>query len=184
MSTVQAPPPLAEQKILFQDYFKSVGTRTYAAQVKEASNGNHFIVLTEGKREKDSDLVRKTKLLVFSEDFEAFFAMVRKTADFVKSHPVPEKYGDSRKSSGSNGTVERVMRQPNPHEAQNHGDNGARSLSDSGEADSGSSAVYVGFSGSARSTAGSVAAVLTRVRSCGHFRCPVGRLFPLPPALA
>src|SRR6185503_14625385 len=91
MSTVQAPPPMAEQKILFQDYFKSVGTRTYAAQVKEASNGNHFIVLTEGKRDKDSDQVRKTKLLVFSEDFETFFAMVRKTAEFVKSHPVPEK---------------------------------------------------------------------------------------------
>ncbi len=48
-------------------------------------------MLTEGKREKDSDLVRKTKLLVFSEDFDAFFAMVRKTAEFVRSHPVPEK---------------------------------------------------------------------------------------------
>ncbi len=45
MSTVQAPPSLAEQKILFQDYFKSVGTRTYAAQVKEASNGKPFRIV-------------------------------------------------------------------------------------------------------------------------------------------
>ena len=37
-----------EPRILYQTYFKSVGTRTYAAQVKEASNGNHFITLTSG----------------------------------------------------------------------------------------------------------------------------------------
>jgi Protein of unknown function (DUF3276) len=90
MSTTQEAQPKAEPKILFQDYFKSVGPRTYAAQVKEAVNGNHFIVLTEGKRDKDSEQVRKTKLLVFSEDFETFFAMVRRTAEYIKDHPVPE----------------------------------------------------------------------------------------------
>jgi hypothetical protein len=91
MSTTETAKPKAEHKILFQDYFKSVGPRTYAAQLKEASNGNHFLVLTEGRREKDSDQVRKTMLYIFSEDFEDFFAMVRKTAEFVKDHPVPEK---------------------------------------------------------------------------------------------
>ena len=43
--------PKPEPKILFQQFFKSVGPRTYAAQVKQAANGNHFLVLTEGKRD-------------------------------------------------------------------------------------------------------------------------------------
>jgi len=91
MAATESVQPKAEPKILFQDYFKSVGPRTYVAQVKEASNGNHFIVLTEGKRDKDSEAVRKTKLLVFSEDFDAFLAMVRRTGEFIKDHPVPDK---------------------------------------------------------------------------------------------
>src|SRR5437016_196526 len=62
-----AAAPKSEPEILFQKYFKSVGPRTYAAQIKKASNGNHFIVLTEGKRDDKSDQVRKTKLFVFSE---------------------------------------------------------------------------------------------------------------------
>ena len=52
----------ADHPILFQQFFKSVGPRTYAAQIKQASNGNHYLLLTEGKREKDSDEVRKTRL--------------------------------------------------------------------------------------------------------------------------
>jgi hypothetical protein len=90
-----APAPVAEapakpdQKILFQNYFRSVGPRTYAAQVKEASNGNHFLVLTEGKRDPKTDELRKTKLLVFSEDFEAFFKMCDEAARFIKANPVP-----------------------------------------------------------------------------------------------
>ena len=47
-------------QIIFQKYFKSVGPRTYAAQVKVATNGNHFLVLTEGKRDEKNEL-RKTK---------------------------------------------------------------------------------------------------------------------------
>src|SRR4051812_15036358 len=46
------PDARPEQKILCQSFFKSVGPRTYAAQVKEAGNGNHFILLTEGNRDK------------------------------------------------------------------------------------------------------------------------------------
>ena len=37
------PGPKPEPTILFQKFFKSVGPRTYAAQVKEAANGNHFV---------------------------------------------------------------------------------------------------------------------------------------------
>lgn len=82
------PKPKLDQKILFQRFFKSVGPRTYAAQVKEASNGNQFIVLTEGKRDKKTGEVRKTSVYVFSEDFEAFIGLLRDTFGFVKSHPV------------------------------------------------------------------------------------------------
>lgn len=79
-----------EPKILFQSYFKSVGPRTYAAQVKEASNGNHFIVLTEGKPDKATGELRKTRLLVFSEDFESFFKLVDEARQFAQHNPVPD----------------------------------------------------------------------------------------------
>jgi hypothetical protein len=82
--------PKPEPKILFQKYFKSVGPRTYAAQLKEAGNGNHFLVLTEGKREEKTDEVRKTRLFIFSEDFVEFFKMLHETAVFVREHPVPD----------------------------------------------------------------------------------------------
>ena len=75
--------------ILFQTYFKSVGPRTYAAQMKRASNGNHYLVFTEGKRDKATNEVRKTSLFVFSEDFVAFFKMLKETAECVRARPVP-----------------------------------------------------------------------------------------------
>ena len=92
MSTA-APPAAkqaAEQEILFQNWFKSVGPRTYAAQLKKAGNGNHFLVLTEGKRDESTGEVRKTRLFLFSEDFTAFFKMMHETALFIREHPVPE----------------------------------------------------------------------------------------------
>jgi hypothetical protein len=91
MPIPQSASDKAEPKILFQDYFKSVGPRTYAAQVKEAGNGNHFLVLTEGRRDDKTGEVRKTKLLVFSEDFDAFFRMLDKTSRHIKAHPVPSE---------------------------------------------------------------------------------------------
>ena len=83
--------PKSEPVILFQNYFKSVGPRTYAAQVKEAGNGNHFLVLTEGNRQQGSEEVKKTKLFVFSEDFPAFFRMLHETAQFIKANPVSDE---------------------------------------------------------------------------------------------
>lgn len=80
-----------EPEILFQKYFKSVGPRTYAAQVKRAGNGNHFLVLTEGKRDEKTDEIRKTRLFIFSEDFVEFFKMLHETARFIRENPVPEE---------------------------------------------------------------------------------------------
>ena len=91
-------PAPAEAQILFQSYFKSVGPRTYAAQVKQAGNGNHFLVLTEGKRDDASGEVKKTRLFVFSEDFPAFFRLIKESAEFVKTHPVPESVKRKREA--------------------------------------------------------------------------------------
>ena len=88
--------PKAEPKILFQSYFKSVGPRTYAAQVKEAGNGNHFLVLTEGKRDEGSEDVRKTRLFIFSEDFAEFFKLMKQAAEFIKANPVSAKVKQKR----------------------------------------------------------------------------------------
>ncbi len=96
-ATKAAKPDKPEAKILFQTFFKSVGPRTYAAQIKQAGNGNHFLVLTEGKRDEATDEVRKTRLFVFSEDFVGFFRMLQETAQFIKANPVPDEVKEKRK---------------------------------------------------------------------------------------
>ena len=89
--------PKPEAEILFQQYFKSVNpARTYAAQVKRAGNGNHFLVLTEGKRDEKTGEVRKTRLYVFSEDFVELFRLLHDTAQFIKANPVPENVRQKR----------------------------------------------------------------------------------------
>jgi hypothetical protein len=97
MSNSQPPAQKPEARILFQRYFKSVGPRTYVAQVKEASNGNHFMVLTEGKRDRKTDDVRKTRLFVFSEDFEPFLKMLAEAGAFIKANPVPREVAQRQK---------------------------------------------------------------------------------------
>jgi len=77
-----------DQPILFQQFFKSVGPRTYVAQVKQAGNGNHYLVLTEANRKKDSDEIRKTRLFIFSEDFAAFHDLLRDAKNFTERNPV------------------------------------------------------------------------------------------------
>jgi hypothetical protein len=88
--------PAADHEILFQQYFKSVGPRTYAAQVKRANNGNHYLVLTEGKRDVKSGDVRKCRVFVYSEDFAEFFRLVKATAEFIKSNPLPDDVKQKR----------------------------------------------------------------------------------------
>jgi len=105
----QGPKP--EPKILFQRFFKSVGPRTYAAQVKEASNGNHFLVLTEGKRDDKTGELRKLRLFLFSEDFAEFFKMFADTERFIAEHPVSAEVLKKRqqfwKKQNSKGVAER-----------------------------------------------------------------------------
>jgi len=79
-----------EPKILHQTFFKSVGPRTYAAQVKELANGNHMLMLTEGRRDEATGELRKTRLCVFAEDFPVFFNMLKESSRFIDSHPLPD----------------------------------------------------------------------------------------------
>jgi hypothetical protein len=83
--------PKPEPKILFQEFFKSVGPRTYAAQMKQAANGNHFLVLTEGKRDEKTNELKMSRVFVYSEDFVAFFRLIQNTAVWAKAHPVDPK---------------------------------------------------------------------------------------------
>jgi hypothetical protein len=85
-----------EHDILFQKFFKSVGPRTYAAQVKRAKNGNHYLVLMEGKRDEASGDVRKTRLFIYSEDFVEFFRLIKSAAEFIKDHPLPAEIREKR----------------------------------------------------------------------------------------
>lgn len=109
-----APIPGAEPRILFQKFFKSVGPRTYAAQVKQAGNGNHFLVLTEGKRDQKTQELRKTRLFVFSEDFEQFLKMIDQAAQFIREHPLPEHVRQQRQRfwARQSGGDTRSQRQP------------------------------------------------------------------------
>jgi hypothetical protein len=72
-----------------------------------AGNGNHYVVLTEGKRDEKTDEVRKTRLFVFSEDFPAFFKMLQETAVFVKAHPVPPEVKQKRDRFWARGGAKR-----------------------------------------------------------------------------
>jgi hypothetical protein len=85
-----------EPKILFQKFFHSVGFRTYASQVKELPNGNHVLVLTEGKRDRDTGEVRKTRLFIYGEDFTAFFRLLHETATFIPANPLSEEIRQKR----------------------------------------------------------------------------------------
>ncbi|MGD0390525.1 MAG: DUF3276 family protein [Tepidisphaeraceae bacterium] len=80
-----------EPKILFQKFFHSVGPRTYASQVKELPNRNHLLVLTEGKRDRETGEVRKTRLFIYGEDFSAFFRLLHETATFIRANPLSEE---------------------------------------------------------------------------------------------
>jgi hypothetical protein len=85
-----------EPKIIFQRYFKSIGSRTYAVQVKQVANGNHLLVLTEGKRDPETNEVRKSRVFVYGEDFISFFRQLHETAAFMRANPVPEEVRSRR----------------------------------------------------------------------------------------
>lgn len=84
--------------ILFQQWFRSIGPRIYAAQIKRAGNGNQYLVLTESKRDEGTSEPRKTRIFVYGEDFGAFFSMLRELANWMKEHPLDAEFLARRKA--------------------------------------------------------------------------------------
>ena len=72
-------------------HFVTGGIHEALSRAKEAANGNHFLVLTEGKRDEKTNEVRKSRLFIYSEDFVSFFQLMKDSAVFIKGNPVPEK---------------------------------------------------------------------------------------------
>ena len=54
-------------------------------------------MLTEGKRDSETGEVRKTRLLVFGEDFTAFFKLLAETAGFIRADPLSEEIREKRR---------------------------------------------------------------------------------------
>ena len=105
-SNGSAPKPRADanHEILFQTYFKSQNPRrTYAAQVKRATNKNHYLVLTEGKRDDKTDELRLTRLFLYSEDFPEFFRLMKSVAEFIKANPMPDALKQRREQFWAKG---------------------------------------------------------------------------------
>ena len=83
--------------ILFQHYFKSIGPRTYAVQIKRAQNQNPYLVITEGKRDEKSGEIRKTRVFVYGEDFDSFIELLRHAAMWIRQHPVSDEFKQKRR---------------------------------------------------------------------------------------
>lgn len=73
-----------ERPVVFQKYFKS-GNKTYASQVKLASNGRKYLVITEGVRDPETHDVKKHYIRVFDQDLKEFFAMLQETVLYLRS---------------------------------------------------------------------------------------------------
>ena len=61
-----------------------------------AGNGNHYLVFGESKPDQATGEVRRTRLFVFSEDFDAFWDLLRDTARFIRENPVPDDVREKR----------------------------------------------------------------------------------------
>jgi len=75
--------------------FDSVGPRKYALQVGRARNDNPYIKLVEGVPQDDGSF-RRFSINIWSEDFDAFFAMMDELRDYIRDNdirtPADHKY--------------------------------------------------------------------------------------------
>lgn len=56
---------------LFSEMVKA-SDRTFFLDIKEASNGNHYITITESKKAKEGDNYETTRILLFQNDVDKF----------------------------------------------------------------------------------------------------------------
>jgi Protein of unknown function (DUF3276) len=104
-------PPGPPDPILFQQWFRSVGPRTYAAQIKKARNQNQYLVLTEGKRDGKTNDVRKISLYVYSEDFPEFLRLLDEVRQYIQANPMPEHLSRKRLEFWKKGGPKKERRQ-------------------------------------------------------------------------
>lgn len=74
----------SERPVVFQKYFKS-GSRTYASQIKIASNGKRYLALTEGVRDPQTQELKKHVVRVFEDDLKEFFSMMQETVVYLRA---------------------------------------------------------------------------------------------------
>ncbi len=57
----------------------AAGQRTYFIDVKEAKNGNKYLVFTESKKNTDGKFDRQ-KIMIFSDHFKAIYEAMKRVA--------------------------------------------------------------------------------------------------------
>lgn len=74
----------SERPVVFQKQFKS-GSRTYASQIKIASNGKRYLALTEGVRDPQTQELKKHVVRVLEDDLKEFFSMMQETVVYLRA---------------------------------------------------------------------------------------------------
>jgi hypothetical protein len=77
-----------EKPVVFQQYFKN-GNRTYVSQVKISQTGRRYLVLTEGVRDPQTQVLKKHTICVFEQDLKQFFAILQDTVLYLRSAKDP-----------------------------------------------------------------------------------------------
>lgn len=66
---------------LFTEKVKG-GTRTYFFDVKKASNGSDYLIITESR--KDGEKFKRERVFVFDNDLKGFIGGLKKALKFMK----------------------------------------------------------------------------------------------------
>ena len=74
-----------EKTLMFSEIIKG-NARTYFFDVKKASNGNPYLLLTESKKNKDGGF-EKVRIIIFQDDMPAFVEMVNKSQKMMEPTP-------------------------------------------------------------------------------------------------
>lgn len=77
-----------ERKELFSEHLQA-GNRTYTFEIKQLRDGARYLVINEA-RQQGSGLL-PNRVMVFEEHFEAFFASLARTAEFLGLEIAPRQ---------------------------------------------------------------------------------------------
>lgn len=79
-----------EKTLLSSEIIKG-NARTYFFDIKKASNGKPYLLLTESKKNKEGGY-EKARIIIFQDDMLAFVEMVNKSKELME--PVPSVTAD------------------------------------------------------------------------------------------